>query len=92
MPGYSAVIFVINMTALDLLYQPSSGPRGYTMYSLPITFTILAGALVAGMDAGLLYNEYPLMGAGWPNMAKLDILMPLKTRHRRNSIIAGSLH
>ena len=29
-----------------------------------ITVTILAGALVAGMDAGLLYNEYPLMGAG----------------------------
>ena len=24
--------------------------------------TIVAGALVAGMDAGLLYNEYPLMG------------------------------
>ena len=26
--------------------------------------TILAGALVAGMDAGLLYNHYPLMGTG----------------------------
>ena len=26
--------------------------------------TVLAGALVAGMDAGLLYNEYPLMGDG----------------------------
>ena len=26
--------------------------------------TILAGALVAGMDAGLLYNHYPLMGNG----------------------------
>jgi cytochrome c oxidase assembly protein subunit 15 len=29
---------------------------------LLIAITILAGALVAGMDAGLLYNEYPLMG------------------------------
>ena len=24
--------------------------------------TIVAGAFVAGMDAGLMYNEYPLMG------------------------------
>ena len=29
-----------------------------------IAVTILAGALVAGMDAGLMYNEYPLMGNG----------------------------
>ena len=26
--------------------------------------TIIAGAFVAGMDAGLMYNEYPLMGDG----------------------------
>lgn len=31
---------------------------------LLIAVTIVAGALVAGMDAGLLYNEYPLMGNG----------------------------
>ena len=27
--------------------------------------TIIAGAFVAGMDAGLLYNQYPLMGDGF---------------------------
>ena len=64
--GTALVIFsLLIWTALDLLYQPSKRPRGYTMCSLLlITGTILAGALVAGMDAGLLYNEYPLMGAG----------------------------
>ncbi len=31
---------------------------------LIIALTIFAGALVAGMDAGLLYNHYPLMGDG----------------------------
>ena len=60
------VIFsLLTWTALDLYYQPSSRPRGHTLSSLAlITITILAGALVAGMNAGLLYNEYPLMGAG----------------------------
>ena len=29
-----------------------------------VAVTIIAGAFVAGMDAGLLYNEYPLMGDG----------------------------
>ena len=64
--GTALVIFsLLIWTALDLLYQPSRRPRGHTMGSLMlIAITILAGALVAGMDAGLLYNEYPLMGAG----------------------------
>ncbi len=30
-----------------------------------IFLTIIAGAFVAGMNAGLLYNQYPLMGAGF---------------------------
>ena len=65
--GTALVIFsLLTWTALDLLYQPSRRPRGHTMGSLMlIGITILAGALVAGMDAGLLYNEYPLMGAGF---------------------------
>ena len=64
--GMALVIFsLLIWTALDLFFQPSERPRGLTMWSLIfITITILAGALVAGMDAGLLYNEYPLMGAG----------------------------
>ena len=64
--GTALVIFsLLIWTALDLLYQPSGWPRGHSMCTLVlIAITILAGALVAGMDAGLLYNEYPLMGSG----------------------------
>ena len=64
--GTALVIFsLLVWTGLDLFYQQSRRPRGHTMGSLLlIAITILAGALVAGMDAGLLYNEYPLMGNG----------------------------
>ena len=64
--GAALVIFsLLVWTSLDLFYQPSARPRGHTMGSLIlVAVTILAGALVAGMDAGLLYNEYPLMGNG----------------------------
>ena len=64
--GTALIIFsLLVWTSLDLFYQPSKRPRGYSMGSLIlIAITILAGALVAGMDAGLMYNEYPLMGNG----------------------------
>jgi cytochrome c oxidase assembly protein subunit 15 len=64
--GTALVIFsLLVWTSLDLFYQPSDRPRGHTMGSLLlVAITILAGALVAGTDAGLLYNEYPLMGNG----------------------------
>ena len=64
--GTALVIFSLLLwSGLDLIYQPSRRPTGHTMGSLMlIAITILAGALVAGMDAGLLYNEYPLMGDG----------------------------
>lgn len=33
-----------------------------------VTLTIIWGALVAGLDAGLIYNTFPLMGGGlWPS-------------------------
>ena len=35
----------------------------FFVFSL-ISITIIAGAFVAGMDAGLMYNEYPMMGEG----------------------------
>ena len=50
-------------TALTVSEGPAMMPRGYDLATLVlVSVTILAGAFVAGMDAGLLYNEYPLMG------------------------------
>ena len=52
-------------TALDLRDGRGAPPKGHALASLVLLIiTIIAGALVAGMDAGLLYNEYPFMGAG----------------------------
>lgn len=52
-------------TGFDLRDGRSKRPAGHGLASLLLLgMTIIAGALVAGMDAGLLYNEYPLMGTG----------------------------
>ncbi len=60
------VIFsLLIWTALDIHNGKSPLPRGFTAATIgAVGLTILAGALVAGMDAGRLYNEYPLMGSG----------------------------
>ena len=61
------VIFCLLIwTALDIRNGRVCRPIGaHALASLGlIAITIVAGALVAGMDAGLLYNEYPLMGEG----------------------------
>ena len=48
---------------LNLRDGPARLPGGHGAGTLGlVVLTILAGAFVAGMDAGLLYNEYPLMG------------------------------
>ena len=60
------VIFsLLIWTGFDLRDGSAKSPKGHGMASLALLgITILAGALVAGMDAGLLYNHYPLMGTG----------------------------
>ena len=64
--GMALIILVLLLwTAFDIRYGRAALPRGHAVGTLGLVFvTILAGALVAGMDAGLLYNEYPLMGEG----------------------------
>jgi len=64
--GMALVIFCLLLwTAFDIRDGRARAPHGHAAGTLAIVaITILAGALVAGMDAGLLYNEYPLMGNG----------------------------
>ena len=64
--GMALLIFALLLwTAFDIRYGRAGLPRGHAAGTLAIVaVTILAGALVAGMDAGLLYNHYPLMGNG----------------------------
>ena len=57
------ILFLLIWTLLEF-------KNGYSKIKLDFSFlifcflftTIIAGAFVAGMDAGLMYNEYPLMG------------------------------
>ena len=57
------ILVLLLWTAFDIRYGRAALPRGHAGGTLAlVSLTILAGALVAGMDAGLLYNEYPLMG------------------------------
>lgn len=52
-------------TALDLRDGRAGFPGGHSAgVAGLLVVTIVAGAFVAGMDAGLVYNEYPLMGDG----------------------------
>ena len=52
-------------TGLSLKDGKAAKPKGHGAGTLGLVFvTIIAGAFVAGMDAGLLYNHYPLMGDG----------------------------
>ena len=61
-------LFIYGMllwTGFNLFYGKALRPSGHMMGVVSIiAITIIAGAFVAGMDAGLLYNEYPLMGDG----------------------------
>ena len=61
-------LFIYGMllwTGFNLFYGKALRPSGHMIGVVTIVaITIIAGAFVAGMDAGLLYNEYPLMGDG----------------------------
>ena len=59
------ILVLLLWTALNLRFGRSKRPSGHAaMTLLLVALTIIAGGFVAGMDAGLLYNEYPLMGNG----------------------------
>ena len=64
--GMALVILALLLwTAFDIRHGRAMMPRGHAAGTLGLVMvTILAGALVAGMDAGLLYNQYPMMGDG----------------------------
>lgn len=54
------------MKLLETLKNPAITPfrRSVTALTALVSTTVLSGALVAGLDAGLIYNEFPQMGLG----------------------------
>ena len=60
-----AILAALVWTALDLHNGRACSPGAYPLgVAGVLAATIVAGAFVAGLDAGLLYNEYPFMGDG----------------------------
>ncbi|KAI1631435.1 COX15/CtaA family [Biscogniauxia mediterranea] len=51
---------------VETLKSPAIAPfrRSVTALTALVFTTVLSGALVAGLDAGLIYNEFPMMGVG----------------------------
>ncbi len=56
------IMFLLLWLILDLYEGESKIRYNLTFFTLIlVTITIIAGSFVAGMDAGLMYNTYPLM-------------------------------
>ena len=65
--------------ALSLLYPGGDGPRHpwfrrSVLMTVLISITIMSGGLVAGLDAGKIYNTFSMTGAYWipPGLGALD--------------------
>ncbi|KXJ89753.1 cytochrome oxidase assembly protein-domain-containing protein [Microdochium bolleyi] len=60
------------MAQLTALQNPALTPyrRAVILLTGLISTTVVSGALVAGLDAGLIYNEFPYMGVGLTPPAK----------------------
>ncbi|KAI0413163.1 cytochrome c oxidase assembly protein COX15 [Xylaria grammica] len=55
-----------SITLVEALKHPAMVPlrRSVAALTALVFTTVLSGALVAGLDAGLIYNEFPKMGLG----------------------------
>lgn len=71
---------------LDTLRDPKLKVfrRSVAGLALLVFLTSMSGALVAGLDAGLIYNEFPYMGTGFAP-PKSELLDPRYSRHEDKS-------
>ena len=60
-----AILAALVWTALDLRDGRAGNPGAHPLgVAGVLAVTIVAGAFVAGLDGGLIYNQFPLMGDG----------------------------
>ena len=75
------ILFLLTWSVLDLQEGSVKIKLNFSFFILLLlSITIIAGAFVAGMDAGLMYNEYPLMGNSFipENYGKYYLLDPFE--------------
>ena len=78
--GAAFLVYALMLwTALNLLFRQGgdTNHRGYRWAVAVLAFvsiTVLSGGLVAGLDAGQVYNTFPRMGGDWipPGLAALE--------------------
>lgn len=59
------VWFALGLVSPRVQKGEAGGVGGWTVVtSILVTLTVVAGAFVAGLDAGLIYNSFPWMGEG----------------------------
>jgi cytochrome c oxidase assembly protein subunit 15 len=77
---------VAALSVLEKLSHPSV--RRFRLVALALTglifTTAMSGAIVAGLDAGLIYNEFPYMGLGL-TPPKAELFDPRYSRHADQS-------
>jgi len=75
------IMFLLLWLILDIYEGVSKIKVNFNLFILLIlSFTIIAGAFVAGMDAGLMYNTYPLMNGNFfpDDYGQLGYLDPME--------------
>lgn len=84
------------MSSRPLSRDPGNTTRSVIFLTLALILTqIFLGALTAGLDAGLIYNEFPLMGGSYmPSEFELSLNMlndpaSLQFLHRNMGYVAG---
>jgi len=91
---YAAIVWTAQQLAL---YPRRSAPRWLRMSSLAIAGLLLLqiylGALVAGLDAGLKYNTWPLIEGGLlPSVDRLFFIHPLWRNWFENDLMVQFNH
>jgi cytochrome c oxidase assembly protein subunit 15 len=78
--GAAVLVYALMLwRAMSLLNPEAPGPRHAwfgrtTVLTTLVTVTLMSGAFVAGLRAGLIYNTFPMMGDYWlpPGLFGLD--------------------
>jgi cytochrome c oxidase assembly protein subunit 15 len=91
---YAAVLWTAQQAATR---APSDAPRPLRLGALAIAAALLAqiylGALVAGLDAGLKYNTWPLIDGGlMPSLDRLFFIQPLWRNLFENDLMVQFNH
>jgi len=91
---YAAIVWTLRgLNSAAIVQAPARVRFGAAMLALLVLVQIYLGALVAGLDAGLTYNTWPLIdGALVPSTERLWFLTPLWRNFFENELTVQFVH